>query len=113
MTNRISRSAKLPQSKEEEINNELTKALAKKRHPRSFWQQKVEEFEKSGLFVRKFCTLHGIAYSTFFSWKQKFLGRKKALPPSIKDEVPEFVPIMQKPIKEGKRCIKVFEFLIK
>ena len=71
-----------------------------KRNPRDFWQQKFKEFNYSGLSVRKFCTLHGVAHSTFYAWKHRFTAEKRDLLPCKKEEVPEFVSVLLDPSKK-------------
>jgi hypothetical protein len=107
MAVRISRLIKFPQSQEAVINKSRSpkdaaiQGSGRRRHPRDFWQQKVEEFNGAGLSARKFSALHGVAYSTFCRWKQSFIISKKALSPNKPPEAPEFISVLLDPLAEG------------
>jgi hypothetical protein len=49
-----------------------------KKETQAQWRRRVEEWKESGLRVRDFCRLHGIAEGRFYDWRKRFDGAVKA-----------------------------------
>jgi transposase-like protein len=50
-----------------------------------FWRRMLREWRSSGLSVRAFCRLHGLAEPSFYSWRRVLAKRD--------GEQPTFVPV--------------------
>jgi transcriptional regulator with XRE-family HTH domain len=48
------------------------KQVGAKESKRSYWLNRVREFDKSGLTQRKFCELHGLRPNALSRWKNRF-----------------------------------------
>ena len=55
----------------------------------SYWQDVINDFEKSGLPISKYCSTHKISTSSFYGWR-KILNAEK---PNEKNSIPSFIPI--------------------
>src|SRR6516162_9999072 len=49
------------------------------------WRRRIDQWRASGLSVRAFCALHGLANASFYAWR-RVLERRAA-------EQPAFVPV--------------------
>ncbi len=47
-----------------------------KHHGEAYWEEKVAEFERSGLGVRAFARSRGLKLSTFGNWRNKIREKK-------------------------------------
>jgi hypothetical protein len=54
----------------------------------SYWQDVINDFEKSGLPISKYCRIHKISTSSFYGWRKILSGSKQNEP-----VIPSFIPI--------------------
>lgn len=61
----------------------------------SWWAAQMKAYEQSGMTQRTFCEEHGLAYSTFSSWRRR-LSRENAVvlaaPRFVEIEIPQPAP---------------------
>jgi hypothetical protein len=55
----------------------------------SYWQDVTNDFEKSGLPISKYCSMHKISTSSFYQWR-KILNAERS---NEKSSIPSFIPI--------------------
>jgi hypothetical protein len=55
----------------------------------NYWQDVINDFEKSGIPISKYCSMHKISTSSFYQWR-KILEAGRS---NEKSSIPSFIPI--------------------
>ena len=56
---------------------------------RALWQQRLQQFEKSGLSVSAFCAQQRLSLPSFYAWRRRLRNHV----PAVSSDGPRFVPI--------------------